>query len=232
MCLTMLIMMFGYLWIWFMSEGVDLVLRDGLWMIRGILIFLNKWSPSLSLLKEELSRVSVWVKFHDVPLVAYTSNGLSLTAMKIDTPMIDNLVMVVPNLESTGYTKETIHIEYEWEPPRCNTCMIFGHSPDECPKAAPKRVEYRPKAKQSTACMASPAGTNKASNKESLSIKGNGSFSISNSFEVLNVDNLFIKEVATGCKVTNSDCSAEVNAASENMFEVTTASEYQVNAAS
>nr|GEV91698.1 hypothetical protein [Tanacetum cinerariifolium] len=27
----------------------------------------------------------------------------------------DNLVMVVPNLEGTRYTKETIHIEYEWE---------------------------------------------------------------------------------------------------------------------
>ncbi|GKG16404.1 hypothetical protein Tco_0358727, partial [Tanacetum coccineum] len=51
----------------------------------------------------------------------------------------DNLVMVVPNLEGTGYTKETIRIEYEWEPPRCSTCLIFGHSLDDCPKA-PKRV--------------------------------------------------------------------------------------------
>ncbi|GKF19243.1 primary amine oxidase-like protein, partial [Tanacetum coccineum] len=64
-------------------EGVDSVLRDGPWMIRGIPIFLNKWSPSVSLLKEDLSRVPVWVKFHDVPLVAYTSDGLSLIAMKI-----------------------------------------------------------------------------------------------------------------------------------------------------
>ncbi|GKD93377.1 hypothetical protein Tco_1373214 [Tanacetum coccineum] len=52
-----------------------------------------------------------------------------------------NLVMVVPNLEGTGYTKETILIEYEWELPRCNTCMIFGHSLDDCSKVAPKRVE-------------------------------------------------------------------------------------------
>ncbi|GJR84548.1 ESKIMO 1-like protein [Tanacetum coccineum] len=51
----------------------------------------------------------------------------------------DNLVMVVPNLEVTGYTKETIRIEYEWKPPRCSTCLLFGHSIDDCPKA-PKRV--------------------------------------------------------------------------------------------
>lgn len=31
----------------------------------------------MSLLKEELSCVPVWVKFHDVHLVAYTSDGLS-----------------------------------------------------------------------------------------------------------------------------------------------------------
>ncbi|GJR68250.1 putative reverse transcriptase domain-containing protein [Tanacetum coccineum] len=63
------------------TEGVDSVLKDGQWMIRGVSIFLNKLSPSVSLLKEELS-VPVWAKFHDVPLVAYTSDGLSLIATK------------------------------------------------------------------------------------------------------------------------------------------------------
>ncbi|GJX41098.1 hypothetical protein Tco_0256088 [Tanacetum coccineum] len=53
----------------------------------------------------------------------------------------DNLVMVVPNIEVTGYTKETIRVEYEWKPPRCSTYLLFGHSGDVCPKVAPKRVE-------------------------------------------------------------------------------------------
>ncbi|GKC63713.1 zinc finger, CCHC-type containing protein, partial [Tanacetum coccineum] len=73
-------------------------------------------------------------------------------------------------MKGNGYTKETIHVEYEWKPPRCSTCLIFGHSFDDCPKS-PKRVvnkmdkgkggsfgvddkirwiKYRPKAKQST----------------------------------------------------------------------------------
>ncbi|GJX65129.1 hypothetical protein Tco_0299472 [Tanacetum coccineum] len=51
----------------------------------------------------------------------------------------DNLVMVVPNLEGTRYTKEPICVEYKWEPLRCSTCLIFGHSLEDCPKA-PKRV--------------------------------------------------------------------------------------------
>ncbi|GJZ50703.1 zinc knuckle CX2CX4HX4C containing protein [Tanacetum coccineum] len=127
------------------TKGVDSVLRDGPWTIRGVPIFLNKRPPSASLLKEDLSRVLVWVKYHDVSLVAYTSYGLSLIAMKTGNQMMldlytnfmclesfgrssyarflieinacnnfnDNLVMVVPNLEGTGYTKETIRVEYK-----------------------------------------------------------------------------------------------------------------------
>ncbi|GJR40973.1 pol polyprotein [Tanacetum coccineum] len=121
------------------------VFCNGPWMICGIPILLNKWSPSMSLLKEELTHVPVLVKFHDVPLVAYTSDGLSLMATKIGTPMMldsytNSKLMVVPNLKGNGYTKETIRIEYEWEPPRCSTCLIFGHSPIDCPIVTPKRV--------------------------------------------------------------------------------------------
>nr|GEY73760.1 hypothetical protein [Tanacetum cinerariifolium] len=92
----------------------------------------KRWSPSISLFKEELSHVPVWVKFHDVSWVAYISNGLSLMARKT--------VRVVPNLKGNIYTKETSRIEYEWKPPRCSTCLIYGHLLVDYPKVAPKRV--------------------------------------------------------------------------------------------
>ncbi|GJZ48198.1 zinc knuckle CX2CX4HX4C containing protein, partial [Tanacetum coccineum] len=127
-------------------EGVESVLRNGPWMIHGVPIFLNKWSPSVSLLKEELSHVPLWVMFHDVPLVTYTSD-VSYARIPIEisacNDFIDHSAMVVPNLEGNSYTKETIRIEYEWKPPRCSTCLIFGHSHVNCPKApkdAPTRV--------------------------------------------------------------------------------------------
>ncbi|GJY13698.1 zinc knuckle CX2CX4HX4C containing protein [Tanacetum coccineum] len=50
--------------------------------------------------------------------------------------------MAVPNFGGPGYTKETIRVEYEWEPPHCSTCLVFGHSVDDCSKA-PKRVVNR-----------------------------------------------------------------------------------------
>lgn len=30
--------------------------------------------------------------------------------------------------------KAIIRVEYEWRPPRCNVCMILGHTHDQCPK--------------------------------------------------------------------------------------------------
>ncbi|GJT07354.1 ribonuclease H-like domain-containing protein [Tanacetum coccineum] len=118
------------------------VVECGPRMLCRISIFFNKWSPFMSLLKEELSNVPVWVKFHDVLLVAYKSDGLSFMAMKTGTPLMLDSYMNSMCLESWEicYTKETIRIEYEWDPPRCSTCLIFSHSPTNCLKVAPIRV--------------------------------------------------------------------------------------------
>ena len=56
-------------------------------MIQGTPTFLNKWTPSESLTKEDTTKVLVWVKMHDVPLAAYTSDGLSMIATKIGKPL-------------------------------------------------------------------------------------------------------------------------------------------------
>ena len=40
----------------------------------------------------------------------------------------------VPSLTGDGFTKESIRIEYEWRPPRCTSCKIFGHIYEHCTK--------------------------------------------------------------------------------------------------
>lgn len=156
-------------------KGVEDVLENGPWMIRGIPIILNKWNPSVSLTKEDLSRVPVWVKMHDVPIAAFTQDGLSIIATKIGTPLMldtytsnmcvdswgrssyaramielhadrelkESVVVAVPKLDGSGYTRETVRVEYEWKPPRCDVCKVFGHNSANCPncvKEVPKVV--------------------------------------------------------------------------------------------
>lgn len=48
-------------------------------------------------------------------------------------PPKEKLVVAVPRLEDEGYSKETITVEYEWRPPRCDKCKIFDHITEKCP---------------------------------------------------------------------------------------------------
>lgn len=46
-----------------------------------------------------------------------------------------------------GYTKETVRIEYEWKPPRCSKCKLFGHVDNNCPLNVTKTVTAQEKDK-------------------------------------------------------------------------------------
>ncbi|GJX25504.1 zinc finger, CCHC-type containing protein [Tanacetum coccineum] len=142
------------------KKGLEDVLKAGPWMIQNTPIILMAWTPRTTLMIEDLTKVPVWFKLHDVPMVAYTANGLILIATKIGTPkmldsytctmceeswgrnvelnsekeLVNNLVVAIPLLEEQGYTKETIRVEYEWFPRRCTACKTFGHMTDQCPK--------------------------------------------------------------------------------------------------
>nr|GEW36946.1 zinc knuckle CX2CX4HX4C [Tanacetum cinerariifolium] len=51
-----------------------------------------------------------------------------------ETDFVDVVTIRIPSLIGDGFTKKTIHVEYEWRPPRCDICKIFGHVHDHCPK--------------------------------------------------------------------------------------------------
>ncbi|GJU27333.1 retrovirus-related pol polyprotein from transposon TNT 1-94 [Tanacetum coccineum] len=152
-------------------QGLEQVLGKGPWLIRNVPLILTKWSPNMTLSKDEVTRVPVWVKMHKVPVVAYTADGLSLIASQIGNPLsLDaftstmcvetwgrigfaralievsadkelkhEVIMAIPKgeEESAGHTMVKIQIEYEWKPPLCNDCHVFGHTLDNCPKKVP-----------------------------------------------------------------------------------------------
>ncbi|GJX75114.1 integrase, catalytic region, zinc finger, CCHC-type containing protein [Tanacetum coccineum] len=77
------------------SKGLEDVLENGPWMIRNNPIILKKWTMHTRPLKEELTRIPVWVKIHDVPLqmvvnkrkngkTGTSSNSNNRNSVKID----------------------------------------------------------------------------------------------------------------------------------------------------
>ncbi|GKD69367.1 zinc knuckle CX2CX4HX4C containing protein, partial [Tanacetum coccineum] len=119
--------------------GLEAVLEGGPWLIRNSPIILKKWSMDTRLLKEELTRIPIWIKLHDVPLQVFEEDGRSslarcLIEVNSEVDLVDVVTIGIPSLIRDGFTKETICVEYEWRPPRCDICKIFGHVHDHCPK--------------------------------------------------------------------------------------------------
>nr|GEV90011.1 hypothetical protein [Tanacetum cinerariifolium] len=123
--------------------GLEAVLEGGPWLIRKSPIILKKWSMDTRLLKEELTRIPIWVKLHDVPIQVFEEDDISLIAtssfslclidVNSEADLVDIVTICIPSLTGDGFTKETICVEYEWRPPRCDLCKIFGHVHDHCP---------------------------------------------------------------------------------------------------
>ncbi|XP_021990883.1 uncharacterized protein LOC110887614 [Helianthus annuus] len=66
-------------------------MEDGPWTIRNVPVILNEWSPNVTMEKQDIKTVPVWIKMHDIPLTAFTEDGLSLLASKIGNPkMLDS----------------------------------------------------------------------------------------------------------------------------------------------
>ncbi|GJW12409.1 hypothetical protein Tco_1578236 [Tanacetum coccineum] len=89
---------------------------------------------------------NVWVKLHSVSITAFNEDGLSAIATKrssyakamielqADVKLKDTIVVAMPKLTREGFYTCTNFVEYEWKPPRCACCKVFGHIQEECPK--------------------------------------------------------------------------------------------------
>ncbi|GKD34430.1 hypothetical protein Tco_1249939 [Tanacetum coccineum] len=48
--------------------------------------------------------------------------------------LMEEIVITVPYGKEKGHSLATIKLEYDRKPPRCDTCKIFDHTCDQCPK--------------------------------------------------------------------------------------------------
>ncbi|XP_022030840.1 uncharacterized protein LOC110931769 [Helianthus annuus] len=104
----------GFFFFKFNDEGGMLnVLKDGPWIIRSQPLFLNTWTPTTKLEKKEVKKVQVWVKIHEVPIAAYTEDGLSLIATTIGEPkMLDSFTtsMCTDSWGRSSYARALVEI--------------------------------------------------------------------------------------------------------------------------
>ncbi|XP_021994891.1 uncharacterized protein LOC110891496 [Helianthus annuus] len=100
------------------KDGMMKVLEGGPWLIRKIPLFLNVWSPKVSLKKDGIKSVPVWVKLHNVPITVYTGDGLSLLASKLGVPKrLDSYTadMCAENWGRSSYARAMIEVSADKE---------------------------------------------------------------------------------------------------------------------
>ncbi|KAJ9536403.1 hypothetical protein OSB04_un000416 [Centaurea solstitialis] len=66
--------------------GSNQVVEAGPLMIRGVPMFLEHWDPVKGLTKPTHTTCPLWVKLHDVPLVAFNKEGISRIASALGVP--------------------------------------------------------------------------------------------------------------------------------------------------
>ncbi|GJR13544.1 zinc finger, CCHC-type containing protein [Tanacetum coccineum] len=110
--------------------------------------------------------------------------------LRADVELKDNIVVAMPKIIRKGHYICNVRVEYEWKPPMCVSCKVFGHIHEKCPKNTGAGEKKTPR-KPSQTSGGVPKGVE-------LTIE----VSNSNSFEVLNSVNNDV-ELGTNGGTTN-----------------------------
>lgn len=89
---------------------------------------------------------------HPIMLDSYTStlclkswghNSYARAFVEVSSKeaLLNSLVVAIPYPNGSGHSLEKIDIEYEWKPPRCETCKVFYHNDDGCSKRVKQVVK-------------------------------------------------------------------------------------------
>ncbi|GKA73084.1 RNA-directed DNA polymerase, eukaryota, reverse transcriptase zinc-binding domain protein [Tanacetum coccineum] len=68
-----------------------------------------------------------------MPSWGRSSFARAMIELRADVELKYMIVVAMPKLVG-GFYICTICVKYEWKPPRCACCKVFGHDQDECPK--------------------------------------------------------------------------------------------------
>ncbi|GKG12301.1 RNA-directed DNA polymerase, eukaryota, reverse transcriptase zinc-binding domain protein, partial [Tanacetum coccineum] len=54
--------------------------------------------------------------------------------LQADVELKDIIVVAMHKITREDHYTRNVRVKYEWKPPRCSSCKVFGHIHEECPK--------------------------------------------------------------------------------------------------
>ncbi|GJT93269.1 hypothetical protein Tco_1082114 [Tanacetum coccineum] len=77
----------------------------------------------------------------------WSSYARVMIELRANVELKDNIIVAIPRITMEGYYTCNVRVEYEWKPPRCSSCKVFGHIHEECLKntgAGEKKTVKKP----------------------------------------------------------------------------------------
>ncbi|GKB63570.1 putative RNA-directed DNA polymerase [Tanacetum coccineum] len=104
------------------------------------------------------------------------------------------------------YMKEQIKVEYEWHPPTCHDCHVFGHTMESCPKRLVEVVKEKEKEQVQEDGFTIISNKNKKSKKKNNAIEKDPILNLKNPFETLSQQDDLVRASEAGeCSGGNGD---------------------------
>ncbi|XP_043710353.1 uncharacterized protein LOC122659288 [Telopea speciosissima] len=130
------------------------VLEGGPWYVPKRSMILRPWSPFASMEKVDLCSVPVWITLPNLPFHFWLSEALSSIGSVIRRPIVtdkmtssmerlsyaqlyveisagEDLPSSIPIYDDEGFCFYQ-RVNYDWKPPLCKHCKVFGHSDYTC----------------------------------------------------------------------------------------------------
>ncbi|XP_043697212.1 uncharacterized protein LOC122647998, partial [Telopea speciosissima] len=130
------------------------VLEGGPWYVQRRPMILRPWSPDACMERVNLCSVPVWVSLPSLPFHFWSSEALSSIGSVIGKPIVTD--KTTRSMERLSYARLCVEVSansdlpssipvygdnglsfhqrvvYDWKPPLCKHCRVFGHSDVTC----------------------------------------------------------------------------------------------------
>ncbi|GJU87422.1 RNA-directed DNA polymerase, eukaryota, reverse transcriptase zinc-binding domain protein [Tanacetum coccineum] len=157
-------------------QGLNTIIDNGPWIVNNKPMVMQKLDPSVNLDRTEPNTLPLWIKLMNPPLEAWSKKGLSALASRIGSPLIMDAMttsMCNQGIGRLGYARvlvevnankgledyidvmyrngeqfvKKVRVEYDWKPPMCSHCIVFGHTNSKCPRVVSQSEHVQDKAK-------------------------------------------------------------------------------------
>lgn len=130
------------------------------WTFKNVPILLKEWTSDFVQEESKPTRAPVWIKLPCLNIQMWTKKGLSKIASALGTPLSTdgltdkrgmlNYARILVELDLTQPTRQKLRCKlpdgsfynqqlmYEWMPIQCESCKLWGHKEEICPKDNPQ----------------------------------------------------------------------------------------------